>query len=117
MQSKIRPNDAQYGLRKMPLPEQYVNSNFQINKIIVLFNRHFQIRDVILDDRENITVGKKLREALKTGYRYVVLFGKQVLDNDGPKVEIHCTKTSKNFLVPISEIVSFIDSLMQNFDD
>ena len=72
---------------------------------------------MILDDRENLTVGKKFREAFKTGYRIIVVFGKQVLEADAPKVEIHCTKTSKNYLIPISEAVSFIDSLLEDNDE
>jgi len=38
------------------------------------------VRDVIIDDRENFTVGKKLREALQIGYRFIILFGKNSLD-------------------------------------
>ena len=72
---------------------------------------------MILDDRDNLTVGKKFREAFKTGYRVIVVFGKQVLDTDAPKVEIHYTKTSKRFLVPTSDVVSFIDSLLQDDEE
>ena len=76
-----------------------------------------QVRDVILDDREGITVGKKLREALKTGYRFVVLFGKHVLDPQGARVELHCTKTGQIFDVSISEVVPYLKALMEREDD
>jgi len=75
------------------------------------------VRDVILDDREGVTVGKKLREALKTGYRFIVLFGKQVLDPEGPRVEIHCTKTSQVFDVPLSQVVPSLQALMMKDDE
>ncbi len=45
--------------------------------------------DVALDDRDRVTVGKKLREAAKTGYRFVVVFGKGSLEEKGPVVEVH----------------------------
>ena len=45
--------------------------------------------DVILDDREKITVGKKLRDAYKMGYSYIILFGKSSTKQD-PEVELHC---------------------------
>ena len=45
--------------------------------------------DVILDDREKITVGKKLRDACKLGYSYIILFGKSSIEQD-PEVELHC---------------------------
>merc|ERR1719328_287332 len=31
--------------------------------------------DVILDDRDKVTVGKKLRDAYRLGYTYIILFG------------------------------------------
>ena len=50
--------------------------------------------DVLLDERDKMTVGKKLRDAYKTGYTYVVLFGKDCVqsgDTGGdPLVELHC---------------------------
>ena len=45
--------------------------------------------DVILDDREKLTVGKKLRDACKLGFSYIILFGKSSIDND-PQIELHC---------------------------
>ena len=35
-----------------------------------------------------MTVGRKLREARKTGYEFVVLVGKDCLDPKGPLVEV-----------------------------
>ena len=46
-------------------------------------------QDVALDDRDRMTVGRKLREARKTGCRFIVLFGKGCLDPSGPRVEVH----------------------------
>ena len=45
--------------------------------------------DVILDDREKVTVGRKLRDACKIGYSYIILFGKSSTDID-PEIELHC---------------------------
>ncbi len=49
--------------------------------------------DVVLDDRDRLTVGKKLREAKATGYSCLVLFGKGCLQTP-PKVEVHETATA-----------------------
>ena len=46
--------------------------------------------DVILDDRDKVTVGKKLRDAYKIGYTYIILFGKNCIDTNNPEVELHC---------------------------
>jgi hypothetical protein len=62
-------------------------------------------------------VGKKLREAMKTGYRFIVLFGKQVLDPEDPRVEIHCSKTSQVFDVPLSQVVPSLQALMMKDDE
>lgn len=41
-----------------------------------LVNSDIFADDAILDDRNDLTVGGKLREARKVGYRFVILFGK-----------------------------------------
>ena len=45
--------------------------------------------DVIIDDRVGMTVGKKLREAKKIGYTYIVLFGKECIDKTNPVIEFY----------------------------
>ena len=45
--------------------------------------------DTIVDDRGKLTVGKKLREAKKTGFPYLVVAGKAVLE-ENPLLELHC---------------------------
>ena len=45
--------------------------------------------DVVLDDRDNATVGRKLRDAYKMGYSYIILFGKESIDENNPLIELH----------------------------
>lgn len=65
--------------------------------------------DVLLDDRDRMTVGKKLREALKMGYPCVVLFGKESANSQDPKVELYFPSTGLDdpgpVLVPLSQVV------------
>lgn len=58
----------------------------QLNDPLTGLFRH----DVILDDRNKISVGKKLRDAYKLGYPYIILFGKSSIDQTNPQVELHC---------------------------
>ena len=50
--------------------------------------KEFQ-NDVIIDDRSNLTVGKKLKEAKQTGYSNIILFGKDCVCEHNPVVELH----------------------------
>jgi len=52
-------------------------------------NTHVFVDDVVLDDRDRMTVGRKLREATKTGYPFIVLFGKATVNKSEPLLEIH----------------------------
>ena len=63
--------------------------------------------DVILDDREKLTVGKKLREAKKTGYPYIVLFGKKCADED-PMIELHSVNTGEMTELRPEELVQYM---------
>jgi prolyl-tRNA synthetase len=48
--------------------------------------------DIIVDDRLNLTVGKKLKEAKQTGYSHIVLFGKECILEENPVIELHSGK-------------------------
>ena len=54
-----------------------------------LVNQNEYENDVIIDDRPSITVGKKLRDAKKLGYTYVILFGKECIDANNPVIELY----------------------------
>jgi len=62
------------------------------------------IDDVIVDDRDRLTVGRKLREARKTGYPYVLLFGKKCVDSD-PMLELHMLNRNKVLELRPSEVI------------
>lgn len=61
--------------------------------------------DVILDDRSSLTVGKKLLEAKRTGYPYIVVVGKKsVLDL--PMFELHYTNQSIKIETTAADILN-----------
>lgn len=66
--------------------------------------------EVILDDRESYTVGRKLREAQKTGYSHIVLFGKDCIDKDNPVVELY-DNANDMFKLPVNQVLCHFESL------
>jgi prolyl-tRNA synthetase len=64
---------------------------------------HF-CNDVLLDDRPSLTIGKKLMEAKKTGYPYIIVVGKKSLDFL-PKFELH--DLTKNLKLELSGLEIF----------
>ena len=61
--------------------------------------------DVMLDDREKLTVGRKLREAQKTGYPFIVLFGKKCVDPQ-PRLELHSAHTGEMLELSPEQLLS-----------
>lgn len=60
---------------------------------------------MILDDRSSLTVGKKLLEAKRTGYPYIVVVGKKsVLDL--PMFELHYNYQNVKIETTASDILS-----------
>ena len=43
--------------------------------------------------RDRLTVGRKLREARRTGYPQILLFGRKSADPLDPQLELHNTQT------------------------
>merc|ERR1712241_1314876 len=66
--------------------------------------------DVIIDDRPNMTVGKKLREGKQTGYSHIVLFGKDCIDEQNPVVELHSGK-EETLKLPVNQIMYHFETL------
>ena len=64
--------------------------------------------DVMLDDRDKLTVGRKLREAKKTGYPYIVLFGKKCIDSD-PRLELHNLASGEILELRPGELLSYLE--------
>ena len=69
--------------------------------------------DVMLDDRAKLTVGKKLREAKKTGYPFVILFGKKCLDQD-PMLELYIMQTGEVVELRPNELLEILSNKFKN---
>ena len=67
------------------------DENFDIQRPVQMTWSAHQ-NDIIVDDRLNITVGKKLKEAKQTGYSHIVLFGKECILEKNPVIELHSGK-------------------------
>ena len=66
--------------------------------------------DVIIDDRPNYTVGKKLREAKQTGYSHIILFGKDCISEQNPVVELHSGK-EEMIKLPVNQVMYHFETL------
>lgn len=67
--------------------------------------------DVIVDDRINMTIGKRVFEAKRTGYPVIVVIGSKATDPVAPKfelIELACNRTS---LVTQPELLSEINRI------
>ncbi len=71
--------------------------------------------DVIIDDRDKLTIGKKLREAKMSGYTWVLVFGKNCIDSSDATVELH-TSTSESvdeevLDLPVNQVLSHFETI------
>ncbi|XP_063795723.1 probable proline--tRNA ligase, mitochondrial [Pseudophryne corroboree] len=48
--------------------------------------------EAILDDRDHLTIGKRIKEAHMMGYPYIIVAGKKALESP-PQFEVHCHRT------------------------
>lgn len=64
------------------------------------------VQDVILDDRTTTTIGKKLMEAKRVGYPYIVVVGKKSLE-PVPLVELHDLNHNTQHILTVSELFDY----------
>lgn len=75
----------------------------QLNNLPRLWN------DVLIDDRENLTIGKRLLYAKRTGYPIVLVIGLKATCNP-PQFELHDTVDNLQKNVTFEEIISIFSS-------
>ena len=76
-----------------------------------LMNLNRSLNDVIIDDRTNLTIGRRLRDIQMAGFPYVIVFGRNLLDEDGPKVEVIDRLSNNTKLVNEEELLETLCSL------
>lgn len=54
--------------------------------------------EVVLDDRTHMTIGKRLKDAKRLGYPYVIVVGQGALEEQ-PKFEVICQKTGETMFL------------------
>ncbi len=62
--------------------------------------------DVIVDDRTELTVGKRLLESKLTGYPFIVVGAKSVVAGNVPKLELIDLDTGKETLLTSKELIA-----------
>lgn len=66
--------------------------------------------DVILDDRDNITIGRKLEEAKTIGFPYVLVFGKGFFQANNPELEVYSAETDSTMMLSPEAAKDFLRS-------
>ncbi|XP_061636288.1 probable proline--tRNA ligase, mitochondrial [Phyllopteryx taeniolatus] len=59
--------------------------------------------EVVLDDRTQMTIGKRLKDASRLGYPYVVVVGQGALE-DTPRFEVICQQTDETMFLSKDEL-------------
>lgn len=69
--------------------------------------------DVIFDDRTQLTIGKRLLEARRTGYPYIVIIGKRAIDTT-PVFEMHDLNASKQLELSFEGVIDYLRIANEN---
>ena len=70
--------------------------------------------DVILDDREKLSVGKKQYEADRTGYPILVLLGRKNMNPD-PLIEIHIPSENISLELRPQDALDYLKSISAKY--
>ncbi|KAL4634936.1 putative proline-tRNA ligase, mitochondrial isoform X1 [Arapaima gigas] len=54
--------------------------------------------EMVLDDRTQLTIGKRLKDASRLGYPYVIVVGQCVME-EPPRFEVHCQKNGETLFL------------------
>jgi len=71
-------------------------------------------RDVVVDDREKISIGKKQYEATRTGYPILVIIGKKSSGPD-PVLELHITAENTVLELSPAKLIEYLRKINENY--
>lgn len=74
--------------------------NCIINELIKIYNND----DILLDDRTNLTIGKRLMDCKKLGFPKIIVIGNKIM-NENPKFELYCLKTNTRKDLELSQLL------------
>ncbi|XP_061883552.1 probable proline--tRNA ligase, mitochondrial [Entelurus aequoreus] len=66
--------------------------------------------EVVLDDRTQMTIGKRQKDASRQGYPYVIVVGQGALDHN-PKFEVICQQTDETMFLSKEEVLQLLGKL------
>lgn len=92
----------------IPAKEGSIEENTSLNNIQSLYNHCAEIfgDDIVVDDRTYMTIGKRLIEAKKLGFPFVVVMGKKI--NENPSLyELYEANTKKSEHYELSNLISY----------
>ncbi|KAJ3044083.1 hypothetical protein HDV00_003187 [Rhizophlyctis rosea] len=97
---------APYTVCVVPVPKKKADIQQQINegvaKACAELSKAVGMENVILDDREGLTPGFKLKDCELVGYPFVLLVGKSYLKEG--KVELECRRNKEKRFVTVEEL-------------
>ena len=81
-----------------------------------LYNQIHNIfpNDVVVDDREKMTIGRKQHEAYRTGFPLIVVVGKKSVDPD-PMVELHVPAEDRRVELRPVELVQYLHQIRTKY--
>lgn len=63
---------------------------------------------IVVDDRQNFTIGKRFLDAKKLGYPVIIVVGAKACENE-PKFEIHLTNENQTTNLNYNDLIVFIN--------
>ncbi|KAK7873022.1 hypothetical protein R5R35_000320 [Gryllus longicercus] len=63
--------------------------------------------DIIVDDRLELTIGRRLRDTAQVGYPLAVVLGRQTMDQE-PLLEVHNFSSNQQVMLSVSDAVQYI---------
>lgn len=80
-----------------------------VEKVYEAVNKIEDLRgDVILDDRTNQTIGKRLLDGKKLGFPVIIVFGKSASE-DIPKYELHDVNKDECHYLELPDLLKYLN--------
>ena len=82
-----------------------------------MYDLYFELQnsntDVIIDDRTTMTIGKRLLDARRSGYPFVIIIGNMSV-YPTPLIEVHNIYSDTSVNLPLEDVINYLKSIIES---
>lgn len=85
-----------------------------VNKIYSILDQHILKENILVDDRTHLTIGRRMLEAKRMGYPYIIVIGSKATE-EVPLLEVNDLKNNSRLFLSQDQLLGYFKECLAKF--